>query len=110
MPYLYILKNAKGRYYTGITTTTPHERLNRHNRGYVHSTKSGKPWSVIYNREFDSLIKARALEKQIKSWRGGNAFRKFLSRTAESSNGRTPPFGGDYLGPNPSSAALDGTK
>ena len=32
----------------------------------------------------------------------------FVPSAAESSNGRTPPSGGGYLGSNPSSAALGG--
>ena len=35
-------------------------------------------------------------------------FKKFLSKAAGSSNGRTPPFEGGYLGSNPGPAALDG--
>lgn len=40
------------------------------------------------------MTDARKQEKQIKSWKGGNAFKDFLSKSGESSNGRTYPFGG----------------
>lgn len=46
------------------------------------------------------------MEKRIKSWHGGNAFKKFLRSAAGSSNGRTPPSGGGYLGSNPGPAAV----
>ena len=108
MPYFYILKNNSGKYYTGITSSDPEIRLTRHNKGDVNSTKFGKPWKVIYRKQFNSLSNARDMEKQVKSWKGGNAFKKFLSRAAGSSNGRTPPFEGGYLGSNPGPAALDG--
>ncbi len=95
-----------GRYYTGITALEPEKRLQRHNKGDVYSTRFEKPWTLIYIEKFDSLAKARAFEKRIKSWKSGNAFKKFLTRVAGSSNGRTSPFGGDYERSNRSPAAL----
>jgi len=89
MPYLYILKNQSGKHYTGITKLAPKERLQRHNKGDVYSTKFDRPWKLIHWEEFKSLREARLREKKIKSWKGGNAFKKFISRAAGSSNGRT---------------------
>ncbi len=106
MPYIYLLKNKVGKYYTGITTIEPEKRLQRHNRGDVYSTKFGRPWQLIYIENYKTLKEAREKEKQIKSWKGGNAFKKFLTRAARSSNGRTTDFGSVYLGSNPSLAAL----
>ena len=108
MPYLYILKNNRGKHYIGITSIDPRQRLERHNKGDVISTKSGRPWQIIYLDNFKNLILARQKEKIIKSWHGGNALRRFLAKAAGSSNGRTPPFEGGYLGSNPSPAALAG--
>ena len=96
MPYLYILQNNRKRHYIGITAISPEKRLLRHNRGDVYSTKFGKPWILIYTEKFISLKEAGKAEKKIKSWKGGNAFKKFISRAAGSSNGRTSPFGGEY--------------
>ena len=39
-------------------------------------------------------------------WKGGNAWEKFVAEAAGSSNGRTSPSGGEYLGSSPSPAAL----
>ena len=78
----------------------------RHNKGDVYSTKFGRPWELIYIESFVTIKEARNIEKQIKSWNGGNAFKKFLARAAGSSNGRTADFGSVYLGSNPSPAAL----
>ena len=107
MPYLYILKNERGRYYIGITELEPMERLKRHNKGDVVSTRIGAPWTVVYTENFIILENARKREKQIKSWKGGNAFKKLLSKAAGSSNGRTHASEACYLGSNPSPAALE---
>jgi len=88
MPYLYILKNKYGRHYVGITSIRPEDRLKRHNKGDVYSTKFGKPWEIIYRETYKTLQEAREKEKQIKKWKGGNAFKNFLSKAAGSSNGR----------------------
>ena len=106
MPYLYILENINKKHYIGITSLNPSQRILRHNNGEVYSTKIGKPWEIIYTENFNSIKEAREKEKKIKSWKGGNAFRNFLSKVAGSSNGRTGAFGAPYLGSNPSPAAL----
>ena len=106
MPHLYILKNQFRKHYVGITNLNPKERLKRHNRGDVYSTKFGRPWVVIYSERFETLKKARVKEKQIKSWKGGNAFKKFIFSATGSSNGRTVGFGPAYPGSNPGPVAL----
>jgi putative endonuclease len=107
MCYLYILQNNKDKYYTGITELLPETRLLKHNKGDVYSTKFGRPWKLIYVEECEDIIRVRKREKQIKSWHSGNAFKKLLIRAAGSSNGRTSPSEGEYLGSNPSPAALN---
>jgi len=89
MSYLYILQNSSKNYYIGITNLTVEKRLKRHNNGDVFSTKFYRPWRVIYKKYFPTLKQARISEKRIKSWKGGNAFKKFLLKIARSSNGRT---------------------
>ena len=105
--HLYILKNNKGKHYIGITSLQPIKRLDRHNNGDVVSTAFGRPWKLIYFETYSNYEQARIREKQIKSWHGGNAFRKFISASAGSSNGRTTDSGSVYLGSNPSPAAVD---
>ena len=107
MPYLYLLRNKIGKYYVGITNINPEKRLERHNKGDVYSTKFGKPWQLIHIEDHETLQEARKKEKLIKSWKGGNAFKKFLSKAAGSSNGRTAASGAAYLGSNPGPAALE---
>ena len=78
MANLYILKNKDNKYYVGITKLEVSKRLNRHNKGDVKSTKENKPWKIIYTENFVSMDKARKREKEIKSWKGGNTFKKLI--------------------------------
>ena len=103
---LYIMENKKGKHYIGITKIDPEKRLIKHNRGNVFSTKFFRPWKIIHIEKYNNYKEARQREKLIKSWHSGNAFKKFLSKAAGSSNGRTPPFEGGYPGSNPGPAAL----
>ena len=104
--FLYILENDKGKHYIGITGLEPKQRLLRHNHGNVYSTKFGIPWALIYFQEYKDYKEARQREKQIKSWHGGAALKRFLDKAAGSSNGRTHPSGGWYLGSSPGPAAF----
>ncbi|NIM96682.1 MAG: GIY-YIG nuclease family protein [candidate division Zixibacteria bacterium] len=65
--FLYILQSGKdGRYYVGITKSLE-ARLSQHNRGVGKSTKSSKPWRLMYTEEYRTRSKAARREKQIKS-------------------------------------------
>ena len=108
--FLYILENNKGKRYIGITKLEPAQRLLRHNKGDVYSTKFGTPWTLIYFQEYKDYKEARQKEKQTKSWHGSATLKRFLDKTAGSSNGRTHPSGGWYLGSSPSPAALSKSK
>ena len=55
-------------------------RLAQHNRGKTRSTKSGIPWVVIYSEEYNSRKEAYKRERQIKSYKGGNAFKKLIDK------------------------------
>ena len=79
MAFLYVLKNSMGKFYVGITELNAEERLVRHNRGDVKSTKSGRPWKIVHTENFTSMLEARVREEQIKSWKGGNAFKKLIT-------------------------------
>ncbi len=103
--FLYILENDKERHYVGITKLPPPQRLKRHNDGDVYSTKFGKPWRIIYLERYNNYELARQREKQIKSWHGGNAFKKLVTEAAGSSNGRIVDSESTRLGSNPSPAA-----
>ena len=76
----YILKSDKsGKYYIGHTENLV-ERLRRHNRGMVKSTKSYRPWKIVYTENFDNKNDAYRREFEIKSYKGGNAFKKLIEK------------------------------
>jgi putative endonuclease len=65
--FLYVLQSEKnGKYYIG-TTGNLETRLNQHNRGAGKSTRSGRPWRLIYKEEFDTRFEAAKREKQVKN-------------------------------------------
>jgi putative endonuclease len=78
MYYVYILKSEiKQRFYIGYTNNLK-KRLLYHNGGKVRSTKAYRPWKIIYTEQFDDRHNAFAREKQIKSYKGGEAFKKLI--------------------------------
>ena len=78
MYFVYILQSQKHyRYYIGSCEDV-NERLNRHNSGRVFITKSGRPWVVVYKESFQTRSEAVKRERQIKSFKGGNAFKKLI--------------------------------
>ncbi len=78
MVFVYILQSLlDGKYYVGITKDL-NKRLEKHNRGTVESTKKRKPFKMVYSESFQNYTYARSREKEIKSYKGGNEFRKLL--------------------------------
>ncbi len=75
---VYILKSEKtGKHYVGYTSDIE-KRLRYHNGGKNISTKNGIPWRIIYIESFGDRAEAWKREHQIKSYRGGEAFRKLV--------------------------------
>jgi len=77
MFYTYILKNDEGKHYVGHTNSLE-DRLKRHNCGQVRSTKNKGTWKIIHTESFPSKKEAYKRERQIKSFKGGKAFKKLL--------------------------------
>ena len=66
MYLVYILFSKSSlKYYKGQTDNLEN-RLQRHNSGLSLSTKSGKPWELIYQIQFSKRSEAMLLEKKIK--------------------------------------------
>ncbi|WP_298239041.1 GIY-YIG nuclease family protein [uncultured Algibacter sp.] len=64
--FVYILfSQSLSKYYVGQTADFD-KRLERHNLGYVKSTKHGLPWELILKIEVLSRREALILEKKIK--------------------------------------------
>ena len=76
--WVYILKSKKsGSYYIG-STDSKERRLNEHNRGKNKFTRNRGPWKIVYTEKFSSRKEARRRERKIKSYKGGNEFKKLL--------------------------------
>ena len=78
--YLYILKSKiNERFYIG-TTANLEGRIKRHNEGRSKSTKSGRPWEVVYLEEFDNRSEALARERQLKRWKNRDRIEDLVKR------------------------------
>jgi putative endonuclease len=78
MYYVYIVKSlSTGKKYIGHSQNLE-ERLARHNSGREQSTKTGKPWVLVYNEVFDTRALAMKRERQLKSYKGGEALNKLI--------------------------------
>ena len=76
--YVYILQSLKdNRYYIGETNNTE-QRLLFHNSGKQRSTRNRIPFRLILVEEYINRNEALKREKQIKSWKGGQAFEKLI--------------------------------
>ena len=83
---VYILQSQKDfGYYIGSSPDIP-ARLDYHNAGLQRSTKRRIPFIVVYSEEYQTKTEALAREKQIKSYKGGNAFKKLIEK------GVAPPY------------------
>ena len=75
---VYVLKSEKsGRHYIGSTEDIV-ERLIIHNSNKVTSTKNKGPWKLLYIENFDTREQAVTREREIKSYKGGNSFKKLI--------------------------------
>ncbi len=77
--WVYVLKSHKDhKYYIGSTSDVA-ARLQFHNSGLQRSTRHRIPFELVYKEECASKSIALLREKQIKSWKGGNAFHLLIS-------------------------------
>ncbi len=76
-PYIiYVLQSqVDGSLYKGMTTNMEN-RLKQHNAAKTKSTKSKKPWIVVYTEYFNNAQDARNREKYFKTAAG----RRFLKQ------------------------------
>jgi putative endonuclease len=64
--YVYILQSSRdGTYYIGQTNNL-RDRILRHNKGSIKSTKNKKPYKLCYFEEFNKRIDAMSREWEIK--------------------------------------------
>jgi putative endonuclease len=80
---LYILKSTVDqRFYIG-TTANLNDRIKRHNEGRSKSTRSRRPWEVVYVQEFASRGEATARERQLKKWKNKDRIEELTSKQAD---------------------------
>jgi putative endonuclease len=78
MYYVYVLQiKRSGRYYIGQTKDLA-KRLQKHSRGETKSMKNRGEFKVVYTEELSSRAEAMRRERQIKNYKGGEAFRRLL--------------------------------
>ena len=80
MIFVYIIQSLHDKkYYIGITIDLDN-RLRKHNQGGVQSTKNRRPFKLVHFEKFDNYQSARAREKEIKSYKGGNNFKALMNK------------------------------
>ncbi len=78
MFFTYILVNrARTRTYCGQTDNL-NERVERHNKGYVRSTKGGGPWELLYVEEHASRAAAMERERWFKNRTGRRKIKEMI--------------------------------
>jgi putative endonuclease len=76
--YVYIIQSAKNdELYVGSTINLV-QRLKEHNQGLNFSTKSGKPWKLIYCEACLNLNVAKRREKYLKTSQGRRLLKRRL--------------------------------
>ena len=80
MYFVYILKSLKDcKYYIGSTSNVE-RRLEYHNAGKQRATKDRIPFIIVLTETFDNKLDALKREKQLKSYKGGQAFKKLINK------------------------------
>lgn len=79
MAYVYILQDEiTKRYYVGSCLELS-KRVARHQKHRGGQTTRYGVWNLVCYTECVSIVEARILEKLVKSYKGGNAFKKIIN-------------------------------
>ena len=79
MAYVYILQDELSRrYYIGSCVNLD-LRLRRHERHTATLTTRNGMWSLVCYMQLPDLSQARVVERKIKSYKSGNAFKKIIN-------------------------------
>ena len=75
---VYVLQSIKtGKYYIGSTNNLE-RRLKEHNSNKTRSLKNRGPFEVRFQEVYNTLSEAIKRELKIKSYKGGNEFKKLM--------------------------------
>ena len=91
MPHFtYILFSEKAnKYYIGSSHDVE-KRLGRHNAGATVSTKSGRPWELLYVEEFDSKTEALNREIYLKRMKSRASIEKLIKENNSGNSAGCP--------------------
>ncbi len=82
MCYLYIIRNdTNKRFHIGVTKNID-KRVDEHNNSRRVSITHFGRYHLVYKEKYSSFKEARKREQQVKSYKGGNAFKKLLREKA----------------------------
>jgi putative endonuclease len=76
---LYIIQSlTTGKFYIGHTNDLQ-RRLLEHNSGQTKSTRSGKPWILVYTKEYSSNIEAGREELRLKKMKSHKFIEDYIN-------------------------------
>lgn len=79
MPFVYIIQDKiSKKYYTGSCVNLK-IRLSRHKRHTAARTTRQGEWNLVCYLETKTIQGARLIERKIKSYKGGNAFKRIIN-------------------------------
>lgn len=108
--FLYTLKSQKGNgLYVGISQDSE-KRLSQHNAGKTFSTRSRRPFTLVYQEEHPTSESARQREKYLKSYTGADEKQRLANILGSSQAVRQGPLKPPCDGSIPSSPASNSMK
>jgi putative endonuclease len=83
MARVYVIQNAEGSFYIGMTTDLE-QRLIDHDKGVSKWTKHRGPWSIVWSQQCPTIGEARKLENKLKRQGRGSGFYRMIDLTPPS--------------------------
>lgn len=78
MYWTYIIQSTTTKkHYIGYTSDLE-QRLKQHNSNHTKSIKNRGPFIVVYSEQHATREEAYRRERQLKSYKGGNAFKRLV--------------------------------
>jgi putative endonuclease len=85
MTYLYILESlVNGQYYIGVSDD-PDGRLIAHNSGYNKSTRTYRPYKIIFQLAFETKALAMEREKKLKNLKSRKKIMEWIKKNGAGS-------------------------
>jgi len=79
MFFVYIIQSLTNKKYYIGSTNNIERRVYEHNHNNTASLRNKGPFVLIYKEEYPNVSQARLRERKIKSYKGGNAFKKLIA-------------------------------